>query len=539
MPRIESFPKLRCLSTSIFYLPLILLVGTASASAQGWAWKEGRTDFVLLHEGKTEAAIAKLEERLRKLPDHVEIHFCLAIAHARAGKTEKAFEHARRAVALGLPPERFLAGPSRLLDPLVDLPGFREELLARADVLVHGPMVGSMTARSARFWLRLARPVATAIDIRPHRDAPGEFRRVPALHPPRADREMTQTIDVDDLEPDTEYEYHVVVGGQRRSPAHRIRTFPATGKPARFTVAFGGGSAYFQPYEFMFRRIGAHRPLAFLQLGDNVYVDEPTRPDVQRYCYYRRQSSPPYRELVASTNIAAIWDDHDFGDDDCHGGPYIEFPLWKRPTWEVFRANWANPAFGGGRSQPGTYFDFSIGDVDFFLLDCRYYREKPHENGRSSMLGAVQKEWLLRRLAASRATFKILATSVPFAHGVKPGSRDPWDGFPVEREEIFSSIERERVEGVVLISADRHRSDAWKIERPDGYDLYELQSSRITNLHRHPVMEASLFGFNEDRSYGLLEFDTTKPDPEVTYKIRDSRGESVGSLTLKRSQLEF
>ena len=84
----------------------------------------------------------------------------------------------------------------------------------------------------------------------------------------------------------------------------------------------------------------------------------------------------------------------------------------------------------------------------------------------------------------------------------------------------------------MLLSADRHRSDAWKIERPNGYPLYEFESSRLTNQHFHELMPDALFGYNEKQSFGLLTFDTTKPDPTVTYQIVNIDNEIVNELTI-------
>jgi len=90
---------------------------------------------------------------------------------------------------------------------------------------------------------------------------------------------------------------------------------------------------------------------------------------------------------------------------------------------------------------------------------------------------------------------------------------------------------------VLLISADRHRSDIWKIERPNGYDLYEFESSRLTNIHTHQVMAGSLFGYNKKCSFGLLQFDTTISEPQVTYKIINIDNEVIYTFSLRRSQL--
>ncbi|MHC4104210.1 MAG: alkaline phosphatase D family protein, partial [Planctomycetota bacterium] len=177
-----------------------------------------------------------------------------------------------------------------------------------------------------------------------------------------------------------------------------------------------------------------------------------------------------------------------------------------------------------------------IGDVDFFMLDSRYYRTKSSVTN-PSMLGDAQKIWLFKKLKSSKATFKILASPVPWSYGAKPGSRDPWQGYKTEREQIFSFLESNKIDGVILISADRHRSDIWKIERPRGYPLYEFESSRLTNIHTHKVMPDSLFGYNKKCSFGMLQFDTSMPDPQVTYKIVNIDKEVIYRFSLKRSQL--
>jgi alkaline phosphatase D len=178
-----------------------------------------------------------------------------------------------------------------------------------------------------------------------------------------------------------------------------------------------------------------------------------------------------------------------------------------------------------------------MGDVHFIMLDGRYYRDLKG----GSMLGPVQKAWLHRTLAKSGATFKVLVSPVPFTPGIKPGSKDPWDGFPDEREEIFSWIQNEKIEGVFLISADRHRTDLRVIERPGAYPLYEFESSRLTNRHTHPVVKTPglVWGYNKTCSFALMRFDTTRDDPQVTFELIDIDRELRHSHTLKLSELSF
>ena len=90
----------------------------------------------------------------------------------------------------------------------------------------------------------------------------------------------------------------------------------------------------------------------------------------------------------------------------------------------------------------------------------------------------------------------------------------------------------------MLMSADRHRSDLWKIDRPTGYALYEFNSSRFTNQHVHKTMDAAAFSYNAKQSFGLVDFNTAANDPTVTYRIITIDGEEVFAFPLRRSQLQ-
>ena len=87
------------------------------------------------------------------------------------------------------------------------------------------------------------------------------------------------------------------------------------------------------------------------------------------------------------------------------------------------------------------------------------------------------------------------------------------------------------------MSADRHRSDLWKIDRPGDYALYEFNSSRLTNQHVHKTMEAAIFSYNAKQSFGTVDFDTTAADPTVTYVIHTIDGEQVFQHSVKLSEL--
>ena len=487
-------------------------------------------------EANTTTSIEALKAHAQAHPNDAETWFMVAVAYTARDEMEQAMKSAKRAVDLGLPVERFLAGPRSLLAPLTEYEPFQQFVAGRYSEPIHGPMLGRMTAENCSFWVRAAREAPVQVSVSASADFEQSHRSEPVRT--RADRDYTAVIDVAGLQPDTTYYYQVAVDGatNRSSPTTSFRTFPNPGKPAAFRVGFGGGAGYVPHHERMWDTTRSFEPLAFLFLGDNVYSDAPSEPEMQQYCYYRRQSRPEFRRFTASTPIYAIWDDHDFGTNDCWGGPDIHEPAWKMPVWRLFCNNWINPYYGGGETQPGCWFDFSIADVDFFLTDGRYYRTNP-KRPNPSMLGPAQEAWLLDKLKNSTATFKVIASGTPWASGTKPGSLDTWDGYPAEREEIFSFINRHKIDGVVLLSADRHRSDVWKIDRENGYPFYEFESSRLTNEHSHTTMKDAIFSYNALQSFGLLSFDTTKTDPEVTYTIVNIEGVEIFNITVKRSQL--
>ncbi len=414
-----------------------------------------------------------------------------------------------------------------------DQPAIRAQIAKHNLQLFSGPMLGCVTANSARFWVRTAAEADVQIVLGTDADLAEPLRS--KLVRTRAAVDLTALIDVDGLKPTTVYHYDVLVDGRSVLPITRpsFRTFPARGQAATFDVGFGGGARHVPEHEHIWDSIAAFHPAAFLFLGDNVYIDMPLQRNMQRLYYYRRQLRPEFRRLCAGTAIYSIWDDHDFGKNDCAGGLDPFKPDWKVPVWKVFQENWNNPAYGGGPNQPGCWYDFSIGDVDFFMTDGRYYRS--FKDG--TMLGPVQKTWLLERLKASTATFKVIASGTLWTETADKGGKDSWWGVKEEREEIFSLIDREKIGGVILLSADRHRSDIYKIDRPNGYPLYEFETSKLTNRHTHGTKSQALFSYNKGNFFGMLTFDLTKPDPELTFRCITIDKETVHTMTLKKSQL--
>lgn len=424
--------------------------------------------------------------------------------------------------------------PDSCLAKVCELPAFKALVKKHALDIFSGPMVGCLEPDGAKIWLRTSRVAAVEIVVNDWESGKEVAR---AAGKTRLEDDLTVVIPVTGLKPFRAYSYTVAVDGKSQSLAGPavFRTAPEKGQPVVWDVAFGGGARYVHEHEGIWDTVAGHKPLAFLHLGDNVYIDDPEHRSRHSVYYYRRQLRPEFRRMVSGCGNYSIWDDHDFGANDSAGGPAIDSPKWKRPVWNVFKDNWVNPSFGGGEAQPGCWYSFALGDVEFFMTDGRYYRD--FKKGKT-MLGPVQKAWLLGALKKSAATFKVIASGTLWTEQADKGGADSWWGVKEEREEIFSLIDREKIGGVLLVSADRHRCDIYRIDRPDGYPLYEFESSKLTNHHTHPTRKEALFSYNKGNFYGNLQFDLTAEDPTVTFSCITLEDKLVHSFEVKRSEMQ-
>ena len=182
------------------------------------------------------------------------------------------------------------------------------ELIEKHDLdLFNGPMIGDIKPTSAKFWVRTAGAFKVQVKI-------GEL--VSEVVQTDADDDFTAVMKVEGLTPFTEHKYSVMLNDKviERDSFH-FRTAPRQGDEVKFHVTFGSGARYVPVTEYAWSNMAAARPLAYLGLGDNVYIDVMHRRGAQRLFYYRRAISPAYRQLINSVGMYAVWDDHDMAMD--------------------------------------------------------------------------------------------------------------------------------------------------------------------------------------------------------------------------------
>lgn len=421
----------------------------------------------------------------------------------------------------------FLAG-SALVSLLASAPRALAEVLGYPRAL-QGPMVGTPGPEHFTVWVRASGAFPVTLEYSAERN----FRNVltgPTLTA-RSEDDCCLVFRVDGLKPGTDYWYRLKYAGEQdrfQFLPYRTRTAPAAA--ADFRIAFGSCCrVQYDAEQPIWNAVRQLEPDMFFWLGDNIYADS-DQPAVLADLYGRGRVVERLIPLLRSTPQLAIWDDHDFGYNDSDGtSPYKEAAL------KVFRNFWANPSYGEAQN-PGVYFKQSYGGVDFFFLDGRYHRDPivKADTTQKTMLGAAQKRWLKRELAASKSPFKVLVSGGGWSTAENEKGGDSWGVFLTERNEIFDFIRDNKIGGVFCISGDSHMGELNCIPRSQagGYDIYDFCSSPLAqmpankNLRQGPEVRIR-DTWTRSVNVGLMQFDMTGETPTLTYTLHDVQGEPV------------
>jgi len=376
-------------------------------------------------------------------------------------------------------------------------------------------MIGHVSPTTVVIWAYTKNRPGVRVYYRP-RAATADAARFVDMDSSRAGAQRAR-VTLHGLEPDTEYVYRVFF--RRKTEATwrgGFRTPPVKGTPTRFKMGVSSCMRPDHKDHGSWTLLLEEEPDFHLLLGDNNYADDPNRGVLWRH-YMDMRKVPQFGALLREVPTYAMWDDHDFAGDN-RGAEVKQ----KAASLEAFREVWANPA-AGLPQVPGAFFQLSWGDVDFFVLDGRYYRsrlEAPNDN-RKRMIGDGQFRWFKRAIKASQARFKIIASGST----IEVEGEDTWVQYRFSLQRIWKLIRDERISGVLWMSGDLHRSlvDVHPKAETGFYDLQEIISSGIAA--------------SDEGSFATLAFDTTLPDPTVHVKIHHGNGSIMEEKTIRCSEL--
>ena len=246
------------------------------------------------------------------------------------------------------------------------------------------------------------------------------------------------------------------------------------------------------------------QPDVFINLGDTIYADQPLEREVKlddgtmwRNVVTEAKSKPAQsidefrgafqynlqdesmRRFNAEVAQIVLWDDHEVRDNwyptrDLRSDErYTEksVAMLAARGQQAFREY--NPLPIDSDDPERIYRTVRLGPlVEVFALDLRSYRGPNSPNRQamldegSALMGRAQLDWLKARLAASRATWKIIASDLPIGLVVPDGATDfeafanADPGAPLGREleiaELLRYIKARRVRNTVWITADVH-----------------------------------------------------------------------------------
>ncbi|MCU0862210.1 MAG: alkaline phosphatase family protein [Planctomycetes bacterium] len=350
-------------------------------------------------------------------------------------------------------------------------------VVAAQDVtLTHGPLQGHVDTTSIHAWARASAPGTFVLELLDRDGRPAKQATATAS---LAD-DLTLHFAIDGLAPGASF------GLRIRATAPDAVVHEAIGAgwttsigddAPRATIAFGScADERGKPEQPIWGQITARRPDALVLLGDTPYIDDGSIA-ARRRRHREFLAFAPVARTLAVIPTWTVWDDHDYATNDAFGAA-----KGSDTAREVFVAYHAHAGYGDGAR--GIYTRFRRGPVEVFVLDARTFADtetSPLAPGERSLLGSGQLQWLQQWLAASKATWKVLACGMVWNDGVRPKKRDCWGNWAAERDALFRWLGAQRIEGVVLVSGDVHRSRV--ILHPTaalvGYDIPELVTSPL------------------------------------------------------------
>lgn len=328
------------------------------------------------------------------------------------------------------------------------------------------------------------------------------------------------------------------------------------GNPSTTTkIAFGSCGQEDEPQPIL-ALAAEYKPDLFIYLGDNIYGDTDNMDTLQAK-YNRLAAKSEFQKLKSSTEMLAIWDDHDYGRNDA--GKYYPY---KTQSKEIFLKFFGEPENSERRKHEGIYQSLykKYGDktLQIILTDNRTFRSDlllydstkklpresyfykpdyaPHTSPDSTLLGEAQWKWLEGELAKP-ADLRIICSGSQF--GIEFNGYEAWANFPHEQKRMLDLIKKTKASGVIFLSGDVHYAEISKLENEGAYPIYDVTASGITSTWDFATQNKNrIEGPVMDNHFGLLTIDWAA-NPTIKMEIIDKRNNQRIEYTIKLSDISF
>ncbi len=390
---------------------------------------------------------------------------------------------------------------------LLTATSFAEEALE----VSHGPMLGAVSENSAAIWLRTRVPgdVTITVSSRSPQQEP-RLQKVTTA----AEADNTTIARFNDLNPNTSYRYVVLAGKSTHEGTFTTLGSSLKDEPVRMVYGYGynHGDNGMKSGTSIFSEMASRKADLILFLGDFPYTAKGAKEEI-RIGNKKIRDVVGFTQLTSSTPTYGVYDDHDFGPNDCDGTHANA-----DQALAAFKEYWPNPSYGLPGDK-GIYCSFVVRNVELFMLDGRY----PARKKEKTMLGKTQFDWLCKGLKNSKSRYKVLVSGTQFGR-VKS---DGWAGnnYVGERNRLFAFISTNNISGVFGISGDVHRNDIYRLPIGGNRSFYDFTPGALARTHRtapNPLPETMIYSYgkkDDNNMFGEIEFNPSS-DKEVAIIFR-------------------
>lgn len=377
------------------------------------------------------------------------------------------------------------------------------------------------------------------------------------------DIDYTVKTDVKGLDPNTTYYYQFEALGAK-SMVGRTKT---TGETEELQLAFASCSNYEWGYFNNYKLLALDEDIdAIVHLGDYIYEYAPggygdttigrkvyppkeiTEKSDYRFRYSQYRTDKDLMAAHQQHPFITIWDDHETANNSYVDGAQNHDST--EGDWNN-RKNWATEVYYEWmpvRTDDKLYRSFEWGTlVNLFMLDTRLEGRTVQVDSMTDphlwdedryMIGDEQFGVLFSELQKQHQ-WKIIGNQVPFGPMINDWKNgvgrylDGWDGYPIEREKIITSIRDAEIKNIIFMTGDYHSSFAFETDLNATKDTTD---NIAVEFVAPSINSANTNEYVNDDTTKMVEAGYLRYNPHLKYvNLRDH---GYVKLIISRTQIE-